>query len=50
MDRAEKSFFIALAYTAATEKNLDILAFRQKVEDNQKILSEQQPVQKAKNQ
>ena len=43
MDRKDEKFFIALAYTAATEKDLDILAFRQKVEENQRILSEQQP-------
>ncbi len=43
MDHKDEKFFIALAYTAATEKDLDILAFRQKVEENQKILSEQQP-------
>ena len=43
MDRKDEKFFIALAYTAATEKDLDILTFSQKVEENQKILSEQQP-------
>lgn len=40
MEIKDKNFFIALAYTAASEKELDLLAFRQKVEENQKILSE----------
>lgn len=40
MDHKDKNFFIALSYTAATEKELDLLAFRQKVEENQKALSE----------
>lgn len=43
MDHKDEIFFTALAYTAATEKNLDILAFRQKVKENQKALSAQQP-------
>lgn len=45
-----ENFFITLAYTAATEKDLDILAFRQKVESNLKELSakkNQQPLPKA---
>lgn len=33
-----ENFLVALAYTAATEKDLDILAFHQKVEDNLKEL------------
>lgn len=44
-----ENFLIALAYTSATEKDLDILAFRQKVENNLKELSakkHQQPVPK----
>lgn len=51
MDNQEKNFFIALAYTTATEKNLDILAFSQKVDENLKHLSEdknKQPLPKAK--
>ncbi len=40
MDHKDENFFIALAYTAATEKELDLLAFRQKVKENQKALSE----------
>lgn len=47
MENTDKNFFIALAYTAATEKDLDILAFRQKVKENQDLLSKQQPVPKA---
>lgn len=47
MDHKDEKFFIALAYTAATEKDLDILAFSQKVKENQKILSEQQQPSKA---
>ena len=45
-----ENFLIALAYTAATEKDLDILAFRQKVEDNLQELKngkKQQPLPKA---
>lgn len=44
-----ENFLIALAYTAATEKDLDILTFRQKVESNLKELSDkkQQPMPKA---
>lgn len=40
MDIKDKNFFIALAYTAATERDLDIIAFRKKVDDNRKSLSE----------
>lgn len=50
MENTDKNFFIALAYTAATEKDLDILAFRQKVEDNYKDLvdkRQRQPMPKA---
>ena len=42
MENTDKNFFIALAYTAATEKDFDILAFSQKVKDNLKELSGQQ--------
>lgn len=50
MENKDKNFFIALAYTAANEKDLDILDFSQKVEENLKLLSEnkrQQPLPKA---
>lgn len=50
MDNNDKNFFIALAFTAATEKDLDILDFSQKVKDNLDLLSEkkrQQPLPKA---
>ena len=47
MENTDKNFFIALAYTAVTEKDLDILAFRQKVKENQDLLSKQQPMPKA---
>lgn len=43
MDHKDEIFFTALAYAAVTEKNLDILAFRQKVEENRKILTDQRP-------
>lgn len=45
MDNSDKKFFVALAYTAATEKDLDILDFSQKVEENLKILSEKKSQQ-----
>lgn len=51
MDNNDKNYFVALAFTAATEKDLDILDFSQKVEENLKLLSEkkkQQPLPKAK--
>lgn len=40
MEHKDKNFLIALVYTATHEKELDLLAFRQKVEENQKALSE----------
>lgn len=40
MEHKDKNFFIALAYTAATEKELDLLAFREKVKENYETLSE----------
>ncbi len=45
MDNTDKNFFIALAFTAATEKDLDILDFSQKVEENLKLLSEKKKQQ-----
>ena len=51
MDNRDKNFFIALAYTASTEKNLDIITFSQKVTENlEKLSAEQQkqPLPKAK--
>lgn len=51
MDNPDKNFFIALAYTASTENNLDIIAFSQKVNENQEKLSKEQgkqPLPKAK--
>lgn len=50
LDNRDKNFFIALAYTAAHESTLDLPAFRQKVSENQKVLSDidsQQPLPKA---
>lgn len=50
MDNKDKNFFVALAFTAATEKDLDILDFSHKVEENLKLLSDkkaQQPLPKA---
>lgn len=40
MDNKDKNFFVALAFTAATEKDLDILDFSHKVEENLKLLSD----------
>lgn len=51
MDSRDKNFFIALAYTASTENNLDIITFSQKVYENQEKLSKEQgkqPLPKAK--
>lgn len=51
MDSRDKNFFISLAYTASTENNLDIIAFSQKVCENQEKLSKEQgkqPLPKAK--
>lgn len=51
MDKHDKNFFISLAYTASTENNLDIIAFSQKVNENQEKLSKEQgkqPLPKAK--
>lgn len=51
MDNRDKNFFIALAYTAIHEKELDIIAFNQKVDENLKIISNEQrkqPFPKAK--
>lgn len=39
MDIKDKNFLIALAYTAATERDLDLIAFRQKVNENKDALS-----------
>lgn len=51
MDNHDKNFFIALAHTASAENNLDIIAFSQKVNENQEKLSkkqEKQPLPKTK--
>lgn len=51
MEHTDKNFFIALAYTAAHEKDLDLPAFSQKVQENLALLKkidEQKPLPKAK--
>ena len=40
MEKDDKTFLLALAYTTSTEKNIDPAAFLQKVEDNQNTFSE----------
>lgn len=45
MEKNDKVFFLALAYTTATEKDLNPNDFLAKVEDNQKIF-EKLPVDK----
>lgn len=49
MDK-DDNFLIALAYTAAHDQDLDLPAFRQKVQDNQNVLNSldrEQPLPKA---
>lgn len=40
MDHKDKNFFIALAYTLINGKELDLLAFREKVKENYAALSD----------
>lgn len=40
MENKHKNFFIALAYATIHEKDLDLPAFRQKVQDNLEFLND----------